>query len=112
LRIRSPAPNNLPHITDLEILFMSYFPFEQLYNFAPTATSMQGYKHNEDTKAKMKARLLKPENHPMFRKTHTAEARKLISKPGQLNPMFGKIHTLNTKLLISNRKGQAVSLYN
>jgi hypothetical protein len=48
----------------------------------------------------------------MFRKTHTAEARKLISKPGQLNPMFGKTHTLNTKLVMSNRKGKAVSLYN
>jgi len=106
------APNTLPHITDLETLFMSYFPFEQLYNFAPTALSMQGYKHTEDTTAKMTARLLKPEYQPMFRKTHLAEARKLISKSGQLNPMFGKTHTLNIKLLMSNRKGTAVSLYN
>jgi len=48
----------------------------------------------------MKARLLKTKNHPIFRKTHTVEAIKLISKPGQLNPMFDKTHTLNTKLLL------------
>jgi len=49
---------------------MNYFPYEQLYNFAPIATSMLGY--TEDAKAKMKARQLNPENHFMFRRTHTA----------------------------------------
>jgi len=32
-------------------------------------------------------------NHPMYGKTHTEEAKKLISKPGAANPMFGKKHS-------------------
>lgn len=45
---------------------MSYFPFDQLYNLTSTATSMYGYKHTEDSIAKMKARFIDPKNHPMF----------------------------------------------
>ena len=40
----------------------------------------------------------------MFGNTHTAEARKLISKPGKLNPMFGKSHSLLTRKKMSDRK--------
>ena len=40
-------------------------------------------------------------NHPMFGKTHTEEAKKLISKPGILNPMYNKTHRIETKDLIS-----------
>ncbi len=90
------VPYILPHITDIETLFMSYFPQlqqDQLYNLTSTATSMYGYKHTENSIAKMKARLIDPKNHPMFGKSHSSSARKLISKPGILNPMFGKKHS-------------------
>lgn len=36
------VPYILPQITDIETLFMSYFPFDQLYNLTSTATSMYG----------------------------------------------------------------------
>lgn len=37
----------------------------------------------------------------MYNKTHTPEAKLLISKPGLLNPMYGKTHTEETKRKIS-----------
>jgi group I intron endonuclease len=39
----------------------------------------------------------------MFGKTHSTEARLLISKPGELNPMFGKQHSLLTRQIISDK---------
>ena len=33
-------------------------------------------------------------NYPMYGKTHSAEVRTLISKPGKYNPMYGKKHSL------------------
>lgn len=39
----------------------------------------------------------------MYGKTHSAEARVLISKPGELNPMFGKKHSLLTRQRISDK---------
>lgn len=39
----------------------------------------------------------------MFGKTHSIEARMLISKPGALNPMFGKEHSSLTKQRISDK---------
>ena len=106
------APYNLPAITDLETLFMSYFPFNSLYNFTKTATSMYGYKHTIAAINKMKDRLIDPNNHPMFGKTHSAEAHTLISKQGTLNPMYGKEHSPKTRLLISDKRSKAVTLYN
>lgn len=41
------------------------------------------------------------ENHPMYGKTHTEEAKNLIRKYGENNPMFGKKHSEDTKGLIS-----------
>ena len=52
----------------------------------------------------MLARFENKRNHPMFGKTHSAEARKLISKPGKLNPMYGKSHSRLTKQKISDNK--------
>ena len=54
------------------------------------------------------------ENHPFFGKTHTEEAKKLISKPGKENPMFGRKHSEATKLLISRNMSKypgGVELY-
>ena len=81
-------------LTDLETSYIEKFDFKTLYNFKKTATSLQGYKHTEEAMLKMLNRFIFKHNHTMFGKTHTEEARKLISKPGKLNPMYGK-NTVN-----------------
>ena len=65
---------------------------------------MLGYKHTKQAIAKMKARFLNKQNHPMFGKTHSESSKYLISKPGSLNPMFGKTHNEVTKQLMSIKK--------
>jgi group I intron endonuclease len=77
------------------------FPFEDLYNFKKEANSMLGYKHTCDAIAKIKLRLSDKSNHPMYRKKHTIEALKGISKPGDKIPMFNKKHTIESKEQIS-----------
>lgn len=50
----------------------------------------------------------------MFGKTHTKQARELISKPGELNPMYGKKHSESTKAKISiksNKYPLGVGIY-
>lgn len=42
----------------------------------------------------------------MYGKTHSAEIRKLISKPGELNPMFGKKHSLLIRQSMSDKKSK------
>lgn len=42
----------------------------------------------------MVARLKDKANHPFYQKSHSEQAKKLISKPAELNPMFGKSHSL------------------
>lgn len=106
------APYVLPSITDLETLFMSYFPFDNLYNLTRIASSMYGYKHTDDAIAKMKARLINPINHPMFGKNHTLETGKFLSKSGNLNPMFGRKHKIESIKLISDKRSTSVTLYN
>lgn len=64
---------------------------------------MLGYKHTDKAKLKMLRRYVDKTNHPMFGKTHTTEARALISKPGTLNPMFGKKHSPLSRELISDK---------
>lgn len=39
-------------LTDLETVYIKAFPFEQLYNFMQTATSLEGYKHTLEAKEK------------------------------------------------------------
>jgi group I intron endonuclease len=41
-------------IIDLENKYISLFPFSMLYNLTPTAGSMLGYKHSEESILKMK----------------------------------------------------------
>lgn len=93
-------------LTDLETSYINRFNFTNLYNFKSTATSMLGYKHTEKARLKMKENLKNKENHPMYGKTHTAEALALISKPGKLNPMFGKNHKEETKSKMSKSKNK------
>ena len=90
----------MPTITDMETLFMSYFPKEFLYNFKFEASSMSGYKHTEEAIAKLKKRFLNLNNHPILGKTPSPESKSLISRPGGLNPMFGRKHLESSKLLI------------
>jgi group I intron endonuclease len=50
----------------------------------------------------------------MYGKTHSAEARIMTSKPGELNPMFGKEHSLLTRQRISDKMSkdpQGVGIY-
>jgi len=42
----------------------------------------------------------------MFGKTHTKQARELISKPGELNPMYGKKHSESSKAKMSTKKNK------
>ena len=93
-------------LTDIETVVISAFPFSLLFNFKKEASSMLGYKHTKQAKAKMKARFLNKKNHPMFGKTHSESSKDLISKPGSLNPMFGKTHSETTKQLISIKKSK------
>jgi len=101
-------------LTDLESKYIGKFKFSMLYNFKKTATSMLGYKHTVEALLKMIERYKNKENHPFFGKTHTEEAKKLISKPGKENPMFGRKHSEATKLLISRNMSKypgGVELY-
>lgn len=84
-------------LTDVETEIINSFPFEDLYNFKKDAKSMLGYKHTAEAIEKMKKRLTDKTNHPMCGKTHTLEAIKAISKPGELNPMCNKTHSSKTK---------------
>lgn len=101
-------------LTDLETSYIKKYPFNNLYNFKANATSLTGYIHTDEAKLKMLTRFKDKRNHPMFGKTHTAEARKLISKPGKLNPMFSKSHSLLTRKKISEKLSnhpQGIGIY-
>lgn len=86
-------------LTDLDTSYIQKYPFYRLYNFSRIATSSVGYKHTDEAKLKMLKWYEDKSNHPMYGKTHSAEARKLIRKPGALNPMFGKEHSSLKKKL-------------
>ena len=93
-------------LTDLETSYIKKYPFDNLYNFIRTATSLEGYKHTDEAKLKMLKRFENKSNHPMYGKTHKEETLKFISKPGELNPMFvakHQQHSEETKKNISDR---------
>lgn len=90
-------------LTDLETYYIQKYCFNNLYNFMQTATSLLGYKHTDEAKLKIYKFFENVNNHPMYGKTHTEEARALISKPGVLNPMYGKKHNIATKQVISDK---------
>ena len=90
-------------LTDLETSYIEKYPFDSLYNFMRTATSLEGYKHTDEAKLKMLNRFKDKSNHPMYGKKHREETLKLISKPGELNPMYGKLHSDEAKKKISDR---------
>ena len=90
-------------LTDLETSYIEKYPFDSLYNFMRTATSIEGYKHTDEAKLKMLNRFKDKSNHPMYGKKPAEETLKLISKPGELNPMYGKLHSEETKKKMSDR---------
>lgn len=57
-------------LTDLETSYIKKYPFDSLYNFMRTATSLEGYKHTDEAKLKMLKRFDNKSNHPMYGKTH------------------------------------------
>jgi group I intron endonuclease len=96
-------------LTDLETNYIKKYSFNNLYNFMQTATSLLGYKHTNEAKLKMSNRFQDINNHPMYGKTHTIEARALISKPGVLNPMYGKKHNSFSKQMISDKLSKHIN---
>ena len=100
-------------LTDLETSYIKKYPFDNLYNFMRTATSLEGYKHTDEAKLKMLKRFENKSNHPMYVAKHQTHKEmrsiqnlKLISKPGELNPMFvakHQQHSEETKKKISDR---------
>ena len=74
-------------LTDIETVVISAFPFSLLFNFKKEASSMLGYKHTKQAKAKMKARFLNKKNHPMFGKTHSETTKQLISIKKSKTPL-------------------------
>ena len=93
-------------LTELENSYIKKFDFNTLYNFKHTDTSLLGYKHTKEARLKMVEFYRDKKNHPMFGKTHTKEARALISKPGMLNTMFGRKHNEATKTIMSEKKNK------
>jgi hypothetical protein len=77
-------------IFNLENQYINYFPSNMLYNVAPTAGSMLGYKHRKETILKMKAGIKNKTN----------------------NSMFGKTKAIKTLNLISAIKSSPITLYN
>jgi group I intron endonuclease len=69
------------------------------YNILKVAGNLLGFKHSEETIAKMKG-----ENNHMFGKT--GENHPMFGRTGEKNPMFGKnyTHNANSKALISESK--------
>lgn len=93
-------------LTTLETSYIKAFDFNDLYNLKSEASSMLGYIHTDEAKIKMIERFKDKNNHPMYGKTHSEEARVLISKPGELNPMYGKTHSKESKQIMAMKKNK------
>lgn len=94
------------YLTDLECSFLKKFPLVTLYNYTSDFVSIKGYKDTEPSISKMKDRYEDITKHPMYGKRHSADSRKLISRPGNLNPMYDKTHSEESKKLMSTKKNK------
>jgi group I intron endonuclease len=88
------------------------------YNILEIAGSILGYKHTEETLAKLRARRhseetkakmstdRKGENHPLFGRSHSEDTKDKISKAlsGENSPLFGKILSEETKRRMSEAR--------
>ena len=72
------------------------------YNILKVAGSLLGFQHSEESIAQMSG-----ENNHFFGKTHSAEAKALMSeaKKGENHPLFGKTHSAETTAKMSKAKG-------
>jgi group I intron endonuclease len=66
---------------------------------------MLRFKYTDKAKLKRLTRFKYKSNQPLFGKTHTSEARSLISKR-IFNPMYGKKHCLLTNLNIGDKRSR------
>jgi|ERR1700744_802936 len=89
------------------------------YNILKIAGSSLGYKHTEETIAKISG-----EKNSMFGKIHSVETKAKISKAfegknhprygirGENHPFYGKTHSIEVRARISLTKGSTIYLYN
>jgi group I intron endonuclease len=100
-----------PSLLDLETFYIQSFPPEVLFNFKYHATSMIGYKHSPEAKAKIKL-ILNSDAHPRLGVKHSPEAKAKISlsTSGLNNPLFGKQHSIHTKIRLSLAKSHFLFL--
>lgn len=75
------------------------------YNILKTAGSLLGFRHSEETKAKMSTDR-QDDKHPLFGKSHSEETKKKISESlsGKNHPLFGQNHSEETKKRMSEAK--------
>ena len=90
--------NSKSEFLELETFYIQFINSKYLFNFKYHATSMLGYKHNENSKKKTKLRM--NINHPMSGKSHSTESKLKIR--GNKNPMFGKSYSIELRLKISH----------
>lgn len=106
------TPTTKYKLADLETAYIQSFDSQMLYNVRLSATSMKGYIHTLEARAKMRSRFVIKSNHPMYGKKHRPDSLLLMAKSGKLNSMWGKQQTASTKLLISDKMSKfVVSLY-
>jgi len=98
---------NNPSLLDLETFYIQSIIPEFLFNFKFHATSMKGYKHTPEAKAKIK-KIMNSDAHPMLGKQHSIESKAKISlaTSGLNNPMFGKQHSIESKIRLSAAKSK------
>lgn len=79
--------------------------FNPEYNILKTAGSLMGFRHSDETKAKMSTDR-QGDNHPLFGRSHSEETKDKISKAlsGENSPLFGKSLSEETKKKISMAK--------
>lgn len=86
------------------------------YNILKIAGSSLGYKHTEESLAKMseasKGRISSPETIAKLSKIMLGENNSMYGKLGENHPMYGKTHSTNTKAKMSEARDTIVYVYN
>lgn len=80
------APCVNPDILELEDTYINNFDFDKLYNICKFASSTLGFRHSEETRAKMRERMLNPDYNPRLK----GEDHPNFLKKGSLSPLWGK----------------------
>lgn len=101
------APYVLPDILELENKYINNFALDRLYNILQFATSSLGFKHSAETRARMRERLLIPNNNPRLK----GDAHPNFYKKGELSHMWGKKLSAETRALLSSKHMSPVTLF-